>query len=111
MTDKIILSIILFLAAASLITASVFSFLHKGFLFNNAFIFASHNEKENMNKKPYYNQSGIVFAVLGIVFLLNVLQVFLRAKWIFFTVIALLGLLLVYAILSTILINNKERKK
>ncbi len=110
MTGKIILAIILFIAAASLITISVFSFLQKGFLFNNAYLFASENEN-NTNKKPYYNQSGIVFAVLGIVFLLNIIQIFIKTKWIFFTVIALLGLLLVYAILSTILINNKERKK
>lgn len=111
MTGKIILSIILFIAAVSLITASVFSFLRKGFLFNNAYIYADKNEKEDINKKPYYNQSGVVFAVLGLVFLLNTLQVFLRAKWLFFTVIALLGLLLIYAILSTVLIEKKKIKK
>lgn len=36
-------------------------FNEKGFLFNNAYIFASKQERETMNKKPHYKQSGICF--------------------------------------------------
>ncbi|EFF68226.1 hypothetical protein BUTYVIB_01494 [Eshraghiella crossota DSM 2876] len=30
-------------------------------MFNNAYIFASKQERETMNKKPHYKQSGICF--------------------------------------------------
>lgn len=59
----------------------VFSYLQfneKGFLFNNAYIYASKQERKNMDKKPYYKQSGIVFLLIGIIFLINIIDIILH---------------------------------
>ena len=49
------------LASACLII-SIRQFQEKGFLFNNAWLWASEKERRTMDKKPHYHQSGVVFA-------------------------------------------------
>lgn len=68
----------------------VFSYLQfneKGFLFNNAYIYASKQERKNMDKKPYYKQSGIVFLLIGIIFLINIIDIILQTIWLVYLVI------------------------
>lgn len=84
--------------------------MEKGFLFNNAYIYASKQEREKMNKKPYYRQSAIVFMLLGLIFLLNAIAVLLELNWLFYIVAAVLIVTLVYAVVSSI-INEKNNKK
>ncbi len=52
------------------------SFREKGFLFNNAYLYASKEERDMMDKKPYYRQSAIVFLMIGVIFLLNAISIF-----------------------------------
>jgi len=68
---EIITASMLFLIAVLAFFMSIRSFREKGFLFNNAYLYASEKERETMNKKPHYRQSAIVFLLLGFVFLLN----------------------------------------
>ena len=107
---EIIIASILFAVSVFLFLMSVRSFMEKGFLFNNAYIYASKQEREKMNKKPHYRQSAIVFLLLGIVFLLLALAVLLEAYWISFVGVAVLIITLIYAIVSSIKIekNNKQ---
>ena len=107
---EIIIASILFAVSVFLFFMSVRSFMEKGVLFNNAYIFASKQEREKMNKKPYYRQSAIVFLLLGIVFLLLALAVLLEAYWIYFVGVAVVIITLIYAIVSSITIekNNKQ---
>ena len=100
---------ILFALSIFLFFLSVRSFMEKGFLFNNAYIYASKQEREKMNKKPHYRQSAIVFLLLGLLFLLIALAVLLEANWICYVGIALVIITLIYAIVSSITIekNNK----
>ena len=107
---EIIIASILFAVSVFLFFMSVRSFMEKGFLFNNAYIYASKQEREKMNKKPYYRQSAIVFLLFGIVFLLLALAVLLEAYWIFFVSVAVVIIILIYAIVSSITIekNNKQ---
>ncbi|MBQ7009494.1 MAG: DUF3784 domain-containing protein, partial [Ruminococcus sp.] len=37
----------------------------------NAYIWASKQERESMNKKTYYRQSAVIFLLLSLIFLLN----------------------------------------
>ena len=99
-----------FAVSVFLFFMSVRSFMEKGFLFNNAYIYASKQEREKMNKKPYYRQSAIVFLLFGIVFLLLALAVLLEAYWISFVGVAVVIITLIYAIVSSITIekNNKQ---
>ena len=107
---EIIIVSILFAVSVFLFFMSVRSFMEKGFLFNNAYIYASKQEREKMNKKPYYRQSAIVFLLLGIVFLLLALAVLLEVYWIYFVGVSVVIITLIYAIVSSITIekNNKQ---
>lgn len=107
---EIIIASILFAVSVFLFFMSVRFFMEKGFLFNNAYIYASNQEREKMNKKPYYRQSAIVFLLFGIVFLLLALAVLLEAYWLSYVGVAVVIITLIYAIVSSITIekNNKQ---
>ena len=108
---EIIITSILFAVSVFLFFMSARSFMEKGFLFNNAYIYASKQEREKMNKKPHYRQSAIVFLLLGLLFLLIALAVLLEANWICYVGIALVIITLIYAIVSSVIIekNNKQQ--
>ena len=107
---EIVPASILFAVSIFLFFMSVRSFMEKGFLFNNAYIYASKQDREKMNKKPHYRQSAIVFLLLGLIFLLNTIAVLLKVNWIFYIVVVVVIITLIYAIVSSILIdkNNKQ---
>ncbi len=65
---KIICAVFCGILAIACLVISVMSFAEKGFLFNNAYIWASKKERETMDKRPHYRQSAIVFALLAAVF-------------------------------------------
>lgn len=67
-TMEIITLVALFLVALGALILSYFQFKEKGILLNNAYIYATKEERRTMNKKPYYRQSAIVFFQIGIIF-------------------------------------------
>ena len=92
----------------------VFSYLQfheKGFLFNNAYIYASKEERETMNKKPHYKQSGIVFLLIGILFLFNAMDIIFKTDWLIYLIIADVIIALVYAIVSSIAVEKREKEE
>lgn len=107
---EIILVCVLLLISAAAFIMSIRSFREKGFLFNNAYIYASRQEREKMDKKPHYKQSAVVFLLIGIIFLLNAVILFWHLKWGFYVVIAVLVFTLIYAIVSSIVIERKMKK-
>ena len=104
----IIIVIIVILLAIGCCIISIFQFKEKGFLLNNAYLYASKQEREHMNKTPHYRQSGIVFAFLSGFFfslaaeLITKIQLFGIIKWI------LIGAVIIYAIVSSIVISLKK---
>ena len=110
MEEIIIIASILFAVSVFFFFMSVLSFMEKGFLFNNAYIYASNQEREKMNKKPYYRQSAIVFLLFGIVFLLLALAVLLETYWLSYVCVAVVIITIIYAIVSSVTIekNNKQ---
>lgn len=101
----IFLTIILIVIAIGFFVIAIFQFREKGFLFNNAYIYASKEERNKMNKKPYYRQSAIVFTLLGVVFVLNALEVFFKTDWLFYAIIIVIVITIVYAVVSSIKIK------
>lgn len=97
---------VLFLVSAGLFLFSFRSFREKGFLFNNAYIYASKEERETMDKKPYYRQSAIVLLLLGIMFALNAVQVLLGIDWLFWLFLLTAAVTIVYAVVSTVRIQK-----
>ncbi len=104
-------AIILICAAlsAGALVISLRAFQEKGFLFNNAYIYASEEEREKLDKKPWYRQTAIAFLLISIIFALLALEVWLDAHWIFFGVLALGIATVVYAVASTIAIEKKSK--
>lgn len=103
-------SIILFAMSVIAFVMSIRSFMEKGFLFNNAYIHASEQERESMDKKPFYRQSGFVFLLIGIIFLLNGFNMLFDIKWVFYIIIAIVIITFVYAIVSSVVIGKNNRQ-
>lgn len=99
---------VLFLLSTGLWILSFRSFREKGFLFNNAYIYASKQERERMNKKPHYRQSAIVFLLLGVVFALNGIALLLELEWLFWFVGTMIVITIVYAVVSGIMIEKQD---
>ena len=106
---EIITAIILLLISAAAFIMSIRSFQQKGFLFNNAYIYASKAEREAMDKAPHYRQSGVVFLLIGLIFLLNGMNVLLHIRWINFVMAAIIAITLVYAVTSSIAIEKQKK--
>lgn len=81
---------------------SILQFREKGFLFNNAYIWASKQERATMNKKTHYRQSGIVFALITAIFFFMALECVLFTGWLWLMVFLPAVALLVYAIASSV---------
>ena len=102
----IIIACVLFAVAAALFILSFRSFKGKGFLFNNAYIYASKEERDIMDKKPHYRQTAICFLLIGIIFVLNGIEMLLKTDWLFIAVIAVAVIAIIYAIVSSVKIEK-----
>lgn len=107
------LAVIIFVLLLSMACAviSVLQFMEKGFLFNNAYIYATKQEREKMDKSPHYRQSGIVFAFISAIFLCIAIEGILETGWMWWIQGALIVAVLVYAIISSIKIERTASSK
>ena len=106
---EIITASILFLIAILAFALSVRSFCGKGFLLNNAYLYAPKQEREMMDKKPYYRQSAVVFLLIGCIFALNGFSILLRMDWISHIAITVVFGAIIYAIVSSVLIEKRKK--
>ena len=86
---QIIISIIILSLGIGAFLISLLQFKEKGYLFNNAYIWASQEKRKQMDenekvKKPYYRQSGFVFLLIGFIFMAN--AVYIATDWIWMSV-------------------------
>lgn len=110
-TSEQVTLIIVFSIAAVLLLFGIRSFLEKGFLLNNAYIYASKEERETMDKKPYYKQSAIVFCILSAVFLVIGLSLLLQNDKAILLEIPLIAAAIIYAVVSTVQINKRIKRE
>ena len=108
--SELITLIIVFFIAGMLLLFSIRSFLERGFLLNNEYLFASKEERKTMNKKPYYKQSAIVFCILSAVFIVIGVSFILHNDQLFLLEIPLVAGVIIYAIVSTVLINRRIKE-
>lgn len=88
--------------AAVWLVLGVRSLREKGRLWNNAYLYASQKERETMDKKPHYRQSGICFLLLAAEFLLLAADSVWHKDWMLPVEIGLAAAALIYAIGSSI---------
>lgn len=110
-TAEWIMAIVMFVTAGILLLLGIRSFLKRGFVLNNAYIYASKEERQTMNKKPYYRQTAIIFCLLSIVFIIIGCSVILRNYKIELLLIPVITGAIIYAIVSSIRIGKEEKKK
>ena len=101
---------VVFAFAAVWFVLGIRSLRGKGFLFNKAYIWASKKEREKMDKKPYYKQTGIVFILVGCMIVMFGLDVLFKTGWIWLVSIAFGLLICVYAIVSSVAIEKRKKK-
>lgn len=106
---NIVGAIILGVIAVICFIFSYLQFNEKGFLFNNAYIYASKQERKNMDKKPHYKQSGIIFVSIGIIFLIDAIDIILQTGWLLYLVIGVAIVAIVYAIVSSVMIEKRKK--
>ncbi|MBR5767795.1 MAG: DUF3784 domain-containing protein [Clostridia bacterium] len=99
-----------FAIAAFFGVVSARHFGEKGYLFNNAYIWASKDEREKMDKKPYYRQSAVIFAILCAAFACMGLYMIFRDAWCLACELVCLAAAGVYAVASEISINKKKKQ-
>ena len=83
-------------------------FREKGFLLNNAWLYASKEQRAEINKKPYYRQSAIVFCILSAVFIVVGMSLVLQNDRIMLFEIPLISGTIIYAIVSSVRINKQN---
>ena len=108
-TAEWIIAIMVFVIAGILAFLSVRSFLQRGFVLNNAYIYASKEERKAMDKKPYYRQTAIVFCLLSVDFILLGLSVVLHNDKIALLQIPVVAGAIIYAIVSSVRISKKNK--
>jgi len=106
-----IVSIALVVVSLFIFILSIRSFLEKGFLLNNAYIYASKKERETMNKKPYYRQTAIVLFLMGITLLLIGFAILFDTGWITYIAEAVLLIILIYTIASSVAIEKRKKNE
>lgn len=107
--ENIIVTVVLGLVALGCFVISFFQFKQKGFLFNNAYIYASEKERETMDKKPHYIQTGVIFVFIGLIFTVNAINVVLKKNFLLFVVIGIAVMAIIYAIVSSVLIERRKK--
>ena len=99
--------ILVFIIAGIMAILSFRSFKERGFLLNNAYIYATEEERKTMDKKPHYRQSAIVFCLISIVFIVIGLSIVLHNYKIELLEIPLIAGTIIYAIVSSVKIKKK----
>ena len=109
-TVELIAVIIIFGLAGFLLVLAIMHFKEEGVLLNNAYLYASKELREKMDKKPYYRQSAIIFCILSAVFLVVGLSLVLHKDTLVLLEIPLIAIAMIYAIVSTVQIGKKEKR-
>ena len=105
-----IFAILIFGIAGITLLISIRSFRCRGYLFNNAYLYASKEEREHMDWKPYYRQTAIVFLLLSMVFVIIGVSLIAHNYRITLLEIPFILGAVIYAIVSTVHINSNKKR-
>lgn len=111
---RIIIGIAVFTLAIATLVISLLQFREKGFLFNNVYIWASQEQRAQMDahpeyKRPHYRQSGFIFLFLGIFCLLDAAYFVTGRYWLYLAGMTAMVLALAYSVVSSIRMERKKK--
>ena len=98
---------LVFVAVMSLII-SLLGFMGKDIILDDAYIKASEDEREKMDKKAYRLQGAIIFLFIYALTLCNLLRAVLHIAWLTYIAFAIGTMGIVYAIVSHYAIKKKQ---
>ena len=107
--EKLILAIIFGIVSVASFVVGYLQFAEKMTLLNNTYIYSSKSQREKMDKRPYYKQSGTIFCMVGVIFLINTIEVILQTNWLLYLVLFITVTMVVYAIGSMVKINKNKK--
>ena len=96
-----------FALAGTLLFLGILHALGRGPLLNNAWLWASEEERKTLDKRPYRRQSAAVFCLLGGVFAVIGLSVVLRNGTVLYLEIPFLAAAVVTAVVTSARINRR----
>ena len=110
---QMIIGIIFLVLSIGAFIISYLQFKEKGYLFNNAYIWASQEERKQMDenkesKTLYYRQSGFAFIFIGFIFLAYAVYIATDWMWMYVAFGTLVLITVSYAVVSSI---QNERHK
>ena len=106
---QIVFLVILLLLSGLIFIIAYGQFRERGIPLNNAYLFATKEVRDKTNFRPFYRQSAIAFLGLGFVCLFSSILVITNWDWLFMITIALVFLIMIYAIISTIMIAKRSK--
>lgn len=106
--EELIVGIICLTLAAASVILGIVQLCEKGKPFNNSYLFASEQERKTMDLKPLFRQSGAVFLLIGVIFIINAAGCLLKNSNIFYLLIPVIAGTLIYAVVSSVAVNKKS---
>ena len=108
-TVEIVMAVVMFAIAGLWLFLRIRSFMERGFLLNNAYIYATKEERKTMDKKPYYRQSAVAFCLLSAMFVIIGLSVLFQNDTIMLLVIPFAVAVVLYAVVSSALQHKRTK--
>lgn len=107
---ELIVAVIVFIVAGICAFISFRQFAEKGVPFNNAYLYASKEERKRMDLKPCFRQSAIVFCFLTVAFIIIGLAIVFQNDKIQLIEIPVIVGAIIYAIASSIRIEKSNKR-
>ena len=108
-TVEIVMAVVMFAIAGLWLLLGIRSFMERGFLLNNAYIYATKEERKTMDKKPYYRQSAVAFCLLSAMFVIIGLSVLFQNDTIMLLIIPFAVAVVLYAVVSSVLLHKRTK--
>lgn len=108
-TVEIVMAVVMFAIAGLWLFLGIRIFMERGFLLNNAYIYATKEERKTMDKKPYYRQSAVAFCLLSVLFVIIGLSVLFQNDTIMLLVIPFAVAVVLYAVVSSVLHHKRTK--
>lgn len=98
------------IAAIVCLAVGIMQLNERGTPLNNAYLYASKEKKQSMNKSPYFKQSGIVFILLAVIFTLLASSIAFRTAWLEYLSLGVCAVAVIYAVVSSVIIEKSVKR-
>lgn len=90
-------------------TLALIQFLKKGPPINNTYLYYSKEDRQKLDKKPLYRQSAICFLLISFNFVIMTVSAIIEKEWVAYCGFVFIGIAIIYAVVSSIVIYKKYK--